>query len=142
MILVKDVMSRRVRTVPTGTAVKEASKRMARWKIGSLVVVKGKAPVGIVTEGDVSKAVSKGLDPRKATVPLTKRGLVTVGPGERLEAAAKLMADEGVKKLVVMDEGKVVGILTQTDVVGASFALVTSLNEMVLARYRPPDFRP
>jgi CBS-domain-containing membrane protein len=52
-----------------------------------------------------------------------------------------MMADAGVKKLPVLDEGKLVGILTQTDIVNSSFALVTSLKEMVQARYRPPDFQ-
>jgi predicted transcriptional regulator len=52
------------------------------------------------------------------------------------------MASSGIKKLPVMEGGKLVGIVTQTDIVGTSFALVTSLKEMVQARYRPPDFQP
>ena len=65
---------------------------------------------------------------------------MTVPPEERVEVAAKTMADAGVKKLPVVDEGSLVGIITQTDIVSSSFALVTSLKEMVQARYRPPDF--
>ena len=41
-----------------------------------------------------------------------------------------------------MEHGKLLGIITQTDIVSSSFALVTSLKEMVRARYRPPDFEP
>jgi len=51
------------------------------------------------------------------------------------------MAEAGVKKLPVLEGGKLVGILTQTDIVNSSFALVTSLKDMVQARYRPPDFQ-
>jgi predicted transcriptional regulator len=47
-----------------------------------------------------------------------------------------------VKKLPVMDGDQLVGMLTQTDIVNSSLALVTSLKEMVRARYRPPDFEP
>ena len=60
----------------------------------------------------------------------------------RVEEAAKLMAEVHVKKLPVVDYGRLVGMVTQTDIVAASFSLVTSLKEMVRARYSPPDFEP
>ena len=119
-----------------------AAKLMARWKIGCLVIVKGQRPVGIITEGDVSKAIARGLDPSKTPVGFMKRRLITITPDERLEEAAKVMASHGIKKLPVMDGGKLLGMVTQTDIVGSSFDLVTSLKEMVMARYRPPDFQP
>ncbi len=68
--------------------------------------------------------------------------LVTSSPDGRLEDAAKLMAEANVKKLPVVKDGKLVGIVTQTDIVASNFDLVTSLKEMVRARYRPPDFQP
>jgi len=142
MIYVKDIMTTNVRTVPTKVTIVEAAKTMAKFKIGSLVIVDGKKAVGIITEGDVSKCVGKGMDPRKTSVAFMKKKLVTTEPGERLETAAKTMADAGVKKLPVMEGDQLVGMLTQTDIVNASFSLVTSLKEMVRARYRPPDFEP
>ncbi len=142
MIYVKDVMSRRVRTIDSKAKVLDASKRMSQWKIGSLVILTGDKPVGMITEGDVSKAVAKGLNPAKTRVGFLNKKLITVGPDERVEDAAKTMATAGVKKLPVMEGGKLVGMITQTDIVGSSFDLVTSLKEMVRARYRPPDFQP
>jgi CBS domain-containing protein len=142
MIYVADVMSKRVRTIDSSGSLEQAARLMARWRIGSLVIVKGDRPVGIITEGDVSKAVGRGLDPSKTTVNFLHKKLITVGPKERLEDAAKQMAAQGVKKLPVMEGGKLVGIVTQTDIVDTSFALVTSLKEMVNVRYRPPDFEP
>jgi len=114
---------------------------MAKWKIGSLIVTRGQSPVGIVTEGDISRCVARGVDVGTALREFGKRRLITIAPGERLEEAAKTMADAGVKKLPVMEDGKLVGMVTQTDIVNSSFALVTSLKEMVQARYRPPDFQ-
>ncbi|MGP8126154.1 MAG: cyclic nucleotide-binding/CBS domain-containing protein [Nitrososphaerales archaeon] len=141
MIYVKDVMTGNVRTIQVKATLREAATAMAKWKIGSLVIADGKKPVGIITEGDISKAVAKGVDPAKTSVSIQKRKrLVTVEPGERIEVAAKMMAVAGVKKLPVMDGQELVGIVTQTDIVNSSFALVTSLKEMVQARYRPPDF--
>jgi CBS domain-containing protein len=140
MIYVKDIMTRRVRTISSDASISDAAKAMAKWKIGSLVILHAGAPVGILTEGDISRFVAKGLDPDSNPVSVARKKLVTVTPGERIEVAAKTMADAGVKKLPVIDDGKLVGILTQTDIVNSSFALVTSLKEMVQARYRPPDF--
>jgi CBS domain-containing protein len=137
---VKDVMTSNVRSIDAKVTIKEAAKAMAKWKIGSLVIMDGKRPVGIITEGDISKGVARGLDPAKALVSVQRKKLVTVEPGERIEVAARTMAAAGVKKLPVMEGQELVGIVTQTDIVNSSFALVTSLKEMVQARYRPPDF--
>ena len=141
MIYVKDVMTRRVRTIAGDATISDAAKAMAKWKIGALIIVEGEKPTGLLTEGDISRLVAKGLDPRKTPASIGRKKLVTVAPGERIENAAKTMADAGVKKLPVLDGGRLVGILTQTDIVNTSFALVTSLKEMVQARYRPPDFQ-
>lgn len=135
-------MSSRVRTIDSAASVLDGAKKMAQWKIGSLVIIKRDRPVGIITEGDVSKAVAKGLNPSKTPVGFHSKKLIAVGPDERLEDAAKTMASAGVKKLPVMEGTTLVGIITQTDIVGSSFDLVTSLKEMVRARYRPPDFQP
>jgi len=72
---------------------------------------------------------------------MSKR-LITVSPDKRVEEAAKLMAEKQIKKLPVTEGGGLIGMVTQTDIVAASFDLVTSLKEMVMARYRPPDFQP
>ena len=80
------------------------------------------------------------MDPSTTRVSIARKKLITVSSTERIEIAAKTMADAGVKKLPVVDDDKLVGIITQTDIVNSSFALVTSLKEMVQARYRPPDF--
>jgi len=134
-------MTRHVKTIDSKSTITDAAKAMAKWKIGSLIVTRGQSPVGIVTEGDISRSVARGVDVETALSDFGKRRLITIAPGERLEEAAKTMADAGVKKLPVMEDGKLVGMVTQTDIVNSSFALVTSLKEMVQARYRPPDFQ-
>ena len=140
MIYVKDIMTRTVKTIGVGSTVADAAKAMARWRIGALVITKGKETVGIITEGDISRCVASGRGLGTGLAAFARKKLITVSPEERVEVAAKTMSDGGVKKLPVMDDGKLVGIITQTDIVSSSFALVTSLKEMVQARYRPPDF--
>lgn len=143
MLYVKDIMSRKVETIEDSSTIYQSAVKMAKLKIGSLIVVRKSKPVGILTEGDVSRAVARGLESRKSPVKsVMGKPLITTTSDERVEDAAKIMAGSNIKKLPVVDDGKLVGIVTQTDVVGSSFDLVTTLKEMVRARYRPPDFRP
>ncbi len=135
-------MTRRVKTISREKTIREAARAMTKFKIGSMVVIDGKR-LGIVTEGDVLRAVGRGLDPSRIRVGVVmSRKLITTTPDEKVENAAKLMAEAHVKKLPVVEDGKLIGIVTQTDIVASSFDLVTSLKEMVRARYRPPDFQP
>lgn len=143
MLYVKDIMSRKVETTEGSSTIYQAAVKMAKLKIGSLIVVEGSKPRGIVTEGDVSRAVAKGLDLRKSSVKsVMGKPLITTTPSARVEEAAKAMATSSIKKMPVIDGGKLIGMVTQTDIVGSSFDLVTALKEMVRARYRPPDFQP
>ena len=142
MIYVKDIMTRSVKTIGRGATIKDAAKLMARWKIGSLVTTEGKTPIGMITEGDISRCVASGTSPGTKLAAFTKKKLFTVTSDERVEVAAKKMSENNIKKLPVMDDGVLVGIITQTDIVSSSFSLITSLKEMVRARYRPPDFQP
>lgn len=143
MLFVKDVMTQKVRTISSTATVKQSASLMMKSKIGSVIVVEDSRPEGIITEGDVSRAVAKGLDPKTVQVKsIMSRPLITITGDLRVEEAARVMANANVKKLPVVEKGKLIGVITQTDIVGSSFDLVTALKEMVRARYRPPDFQP
>jgi len=143
LLFVNDIMSSKVKTIEGSSPVLEAAILMEKSKIGSLVITSRGVPVGIVTEGDISRAVAKRLDVAKVQAKsIMGKPLITAKREMRVEEAAKLMADSHVKKLPVVDYGRLVGMVTQTDIVAASFSLVTSLKEMVRARYSPPDFEP
>ena len=143
MLFVNDIMTSDVKTVEDNSSIRDAAVLMTKSKIGSLVVTTRGKPVGIMTEGDVSRAVARGLDVERSKVKsVMSHPLITTKREVRLEEAAKAMAESNVKKLPVVEDGRLVGIVTQTDIVGASFGLVWSLKEMVRTRYRPPGFEP
>lgn len=143
MIFVRDVMSRKVRTTRAKQPIRRAAATMTKFGIGSLVVVNGDEPIGIITEGNISRAVGRGLDPDQAKVEEVRRAkLVTTSPDARLEEASKVMTEANVKKLPVLENGKLVGVITQTDINASCYSLVSTLKELVRTRYKPPDFQP
>ena len=143
MLFVKDIMTQNLKTIDGSSTIFEAALLMTKSKIGSVVVTNRSNPTSIVTDGDISRAIAKGLDPKKTSLKsIMHKPLITATREMRVEEAAKLMATSNIKKLPVVEEGKLIGMVTQTDIVGSTFDLVTSLKEMVRARYRPPDFQP
>ena len=93
---------------------------MSRKATGSLLVMDGEELLGIITERDVMKAVARSLDlsatPVNAVMTTT---VLTVGPDTSLHQAARHMADRWIRHLPIVDEGKVIGMVSQRDLCGA-----------------------
>jgi len=132
MLSVNDIMTRWVATSDPERSVREAATIMAKAHTGSLIViVKGK-PAGIVTEGDISRAISAGVNPDKVHVKkIMSKRLITVTSDKRVEEAAKLMAERQIKKLPVLEDGSLVGIVTLDDLLGVVVDEATSLLQIV-----------
>lgn len=115
-ILIKEVMEQPVETVSPGASARSAATQLVEEGIGSLVVCENGDAVGIVTEVDVSQLVSEGYDPETTTVrEIMSTPLVSVGPGDPIEEAAELIREHTIKRLPVLEDGQVVGIVTTTD---------------------------
>jgi CBS domain-containing protein len=102
-------------TVPEETLV-TAAMRMRRYDVSALPVYRGRRLVGIVTERDIVSAVADGTDPANAWVAdyMTDRP-TTADPNEDVRAAARRMAELGVRHLPVVDGGHLVGVLSMRD---------------------------
>lgn len=128
---VRDSMTANPRSIDGGATVIDAAKLMASENVGSLPVVEGDELVGIVTDRDlVVKVVARGLDP--GSVPVTdvySEQPVVATPDEPLDQALHRMAQEQVRRLPVVDDGRLVGILAQADV--ARTAEPASTGQMV-----------
>jgi len=116
---VEDVMVEDVISVSEKATVKEAAELMGQHEIGCLVVVKKGKPVGIVTETDMVKKVILGpVDPEKTKVwKIMSRPLVVGNPQMDVDEASKLMRKRKIKKLPVIEKGRLVGLVTTTDIV-------------------------
>jgi CBS domain-containing protein len=115
---VKDVMTPGPTSIASDAPVVEAARHMASEDVGSLPVVDGDALVGMVTDRDiVLQVVAKDLDPNKVPVSdVCSESPVTAEPEEALDEALQRMAKEQVRRLPVVSEGRLVGILAQADV--------------------------
>jgi len=119
---VKDVMIKDPVTIDSDTTVRDAATAMEESKRSCLLIIaKGKI-VGIVTERDlVRKAMSKNSKiPKSAKVTaIMSSPLVVVNPEATIEEAAQVMADNEVRRLPVVDEKGIVGLVTVSDLARA-----------------------
>jgi signal-transduction protein with cAMP-binding, CBS, and nucleotidyltransferase domain len=130
-LIVKELMSTSVCSIGTEATVKEAAGKMAHQEIGSLVVIEQSRPVGIVTERDLlSRVLALG---RKGDVVQVKtimsQPLICGTPDMDVSEATQFMIRRGIKKLPIVQDGRMIGILTLTDVCAAQPDMVGVLEE-------------
>jgi len=121
---VKDILKRKgtsVVSVTPGQTVLEALKKMADMNVGGVMVMEGEKMIGIFTERDYArKIVLKGRnssESRVSEVMVTK--LITVNPESNIAECMTLMTDKMIRHLPVVENGKLAGIISISDVVKA-----------------------
>lgn len=116
-MIVRDVMNKDVMTAESEITVKEAAKIMSQHHVGSLVILKKEEIVGIVTERNILVAVAEGKDAELTTVEeIMSKNVITVAPDKTIEDAVNIMVEHKIKKLPVVDAGKLIGIITASDI--------------------------
>ncbi len=130
-VTVHDAMTSNVLTVNPETSVAEAALLMTKFKIGSLIVKNNSEPEGLITESDIiRKVVSMDLKASKITIDeIMTKNLISIHPGSELNEAARVMAKNNIRRLPVVNNGSLVGILTSTDVLKVSPELTEFLVE-------------
>jgi CBS domain-containing protein len=115
---VEDVMVKEVITINEASTVKKAANTMNKYEIGCLIVTRNRKAVGILTERDLLKrVVSPGKSATRTKVStVMSKPIIVVEPDMDLEEAARLMFKLKVKKLPVVDRGRLVGLVTLTDI--------------------------
>ncbi len=117
MGLVRDIMVSNVITIEHDKTAKEVAMLMTEKSISSLVVVKDGNPIGLVTERDLVRKVST-TDRKSSEVPLSEimsANFRWVEPMTPIEDAIQRMTNKNIRRLLVLDNGKLAGIITETD---------------------------
>jgi CBS domain-containing protein len=116
---VGELMSRQIRTIPADASLREASRLMETFNVGSLLVVGGGQYLGILTDTDLArKALAEGVDPEKDRVQsFMSSPIITIDSRRLVEEARALMKGKGIRHLPVTEEGKIVGLISLGDLV-------------------------
>jgi len=113
---IKEIMNKVVVTNPN-ISLKHATKIMSKMGIGCLTIMKGKEIKGIITERDIMKNLST---PNKKISSVMTKNVVTMDLNQTLEDAAIIMTSNQIKRLIITEKGKIVGIITATDMIANS----------------------
>lgn len=136
IILVRDIMVRNVKTVRTDDSVLDAVVKMNKFSIGSVIVTNNGRPVGIITKENIlQRIVEPRLDPGTVWAKdIMSSPLINADPNMAVEEAAKIMVRKRIKKLPVIEAGKLVGIVSTSDIVRASPTQLGIMDELTRVR--------
>ncbi len=115
---IREVMTSSPKTVDAGSSAAEAAQLMKQANAGMIPVVDGGRLLGTVTDRDIAiRVVAEGRDPQSTRVEeIASTGPVTVTPDQDLDEALRLMARHQVRRLPVVEEDRLVGVVAQADV--------------------------
>ena len=115
---VRNAMTEDPRTIGASASVVEAAGLMREAHVGSLPITDDEQLVGMITDRDITtRVVAEAADPKVTPVgDVYSRDLISVAPDKDLEEALQLMARHQVRRLPVVENGRLVGIVTQADI--------------------------
>jgi CBS domain-containing protein len=140
---VEDVMTKEVITIDEHATVKKAANIMNKNEISCLIALrKGKA-IGIITERDLLKRIIvEAKNPEKTKVKeVMSSPLEAVALGTDLEKALRLMFQKKIKKLPVVEEDNLIGLVSLTDIARCQPAIITLLKTFAAAQDTPKSMK-
>lgn len=118
---VRDVMIRKVITAQPAASLTDIAKLMRKNRIGSVIVTRGKKPVGILTESDFIKLVARGCDMKNALAEdYMNRNVITCDSSLTVIDALMIMRSERIRHLPVVRSRNLVGIMSIRDLIAAT----------------------
>ena len=111
-------MRKNVISIDSSMTVKDAATMMDDTNVGCVVITRGNSPIGIITERDfVKRIVSQEMDLATPLVDVMSFPLITVDCDDTVWEAAEIMKKNKIHKAPVEEQGKLIGIITATDIV-------------------------
>jgi CBS domain-containing protein len=115
---VHQIMKNSILSISSSVSAYDAAKMMEDANVGALVVMENNHPVGIITDRDFAIKVVAHAFPRDTPVRrIMSHPITSIGPHATLWVAAELMTSCKLRKLPVIDDDKVIGIITATDLI-------------------------
>ena len=141
VLYAKDILEKDFLSLADNTSVYEAAMVMDSTKHGFAIIGPPTRPEGIVTEWDIlSKVVAKDKNPREVTLAeIMTKELIFVKVNESIATVSQIMSERGIRRLLVEDRGKVVGVITAKMVLANLNAYVDKVSTQI-SRLQAPWF--
>ncbi len=117
MSQVRDIMQKNVITIQEDKSALDAAKLISEKDISFLVIVKDDKPIGVITERDFVRKIA-AQDKQASLIPLSEimsYKFRWVEPSTEIEDAVQKMLNHNIRRLIVLEDEKLVGVITQTD---------------------------
>lgn len=130
---VKEIMTRGVATIDIKSNVAELATNMLNINVGSIIITDNNAPVGIVTERDIVKKItSKNMKPDDISIKdLMTSPLITIPGSEDVNDAMQKMVKMQIRRLPIVENSKLVGIVTDIDLIAISSEMGAIFSDLI-----------
>ncbi len=115
-MVIREVMTESIVTAPAGASVRDVAELMRERNVGSVVLVEDERPTAFVTDRDLAvSVVADGRSGQDRAHDHASSPVVTGAPDMAVEEAAALMVEHGIRRLPVLEQGRLTGIVTLND---------------------------
>jgi len=128
-VKVREIMDKNVVTIDSSSSVSQAIEKMIQAKVWSLIVVRQDLPVGVVTDRDIlRRCAAMGHYPDKVKVEeIMSSPIITIEPDATAGEAMRTLTNKEVRRLYVVEGGKITGRVTQTGLFRSMLDVMTTL---------------
>ena len=128
-VKVREIMDKNVVTIDSSSSVSQAIEKMIQAKVWSLIVVRQDLPVGVVTDRDIlRRCAAMGHYPDRVKVEeIMSSPIITIEPDATAGEAMRTLTDKNVRRLYVVEGGKIIGRVTQTGLFRSMLDVMTTL---------------
>ncbi len=128
----RDVMEKNVVTIAGSSTVLEAIKKMVSSNVWSLIVERNGLPVGLVTDRDVLRRyIGKDKSPDRTRVEdIMSAPIISVSPDDHVGKIMQTLAEKNIRRVFVVEEGKIIGRITQTKMFDDSLNVMLSISSL------------
>jgi CBS domain-containing protein len=137
VVKVRDIMKKNVITADPNLSLADVAKIMTNNRVGSVIVLSNDRPVGIITDSDIVTVVAEGKSPRKIRIRdihKRRKGFICAAPEESVTDVTKRMIKNGVKRIPVIDGGRLMGMVSDKEILLISPELINILSEKLKIR--------
>jgi CBS domain-containing protein len=114
---VRDVMTPKLVSVQPGDSLATAAQAMRENDVGDLIVLNGEELFGVITDRDiVVRGIAENHDPQTQVKEIASQQVKTVSPEDAVDDAVEIMKDHAVRRLPVVENGRVVGVVSLGDI--------------------------